>query len=92
MASLPSSSTGGDAGADDRGSISAAATAAAALAAVTVPAAPLPVDGGVAEVTDEEMLLLESGLLSELPSASFSMEKPLPWPEDTLSGPLYPGV
>lgn len=92
VASLPSSSTGGDAGADDRGSISAAATAAAALAAVTVPAAPLPVDGGVAEVTDEEMLLLESGLLSELPSASFSMEKPLPWPEDTLSGPLYPGV
>lgn len=97
VASLPSSSIGGDAGADDRGGVSSAATAVATLAAVTMPAAALPVDAGVAEVTDEEMLLLESGLLSELPSASFAMEKPLPWPEDSLlsptqSGPLYPGV
>lgn len=96
VASLPSSSSGGDAGTDDRGGFSAAAAAAAALSAETVPAAALPVDDGVAEVADDEMLLLESALLGELPAVGFSMEKPLPWPEDslspTVSGPLYPGV
>lgn len=96
VAFVPSSSSGGDAGGDDRSSISAAVTAAAALAAVTVPAATLPVDVSVAKVADEEMLLLESALLNELPTANFAMEKPLPWPEDSLtpsqSGPLFPGV
>ncbi|GAB0492371.1 hypothetical protein MMPV_003633 [Pyropia vietnamensis] len=96
VVSVPSSSSGGDAGGDDRSSISAAAAAAAALAAVAVPAGTLPIDVGLAKVADEEMLLLESALLSELPTTSFAMEKPLPWPEDSLtpsqSGPLFPGV
>lgn len=96
VAPLPSSLGGNDDGGNHSVGISAAATAAAALATVTVPAVALPVDTGVAEVADEEMLLLESGLLGELPAVGFAMEKPLPWPEDSLStspsGPMYPGV